>query len=194
MPLSNEQLKKLQRELLDMKKTTEQSLHSFLEPVQELSNYDNHPADLGTELFERSKDVALREHTERQLDEIEKALARMEAGTYGICEVCQKDIPFERLQAHPTARRCVEHSQDKTVPNQRPIEEAWLEPPFAHQVNEEENSAFDAEDTWQAVSEWGTSDTPSDFFTNEKKDYNEAHFHVDKTIDRIIDKMNKSIE
>lgn len=192
MPLSNEEINELKAQLLKMKEETVKSLQSFLEPVQELSNYDNHPADLGTELFERSKDVALREHAERQFAEIERALEKIEIGTYGICEVCQNEIQFERLKAHPTATRCVEHSNDQTVSDKRPIEEDLLEPPFARNVNEEENAAFDAEDTWQVVSEWGTSETPSDFFTNEKKDYNEMHIDIDKTIDRIIDEeMNK---
>lgn len=195
MPLSNKQLNELRRILLNMKQSTEKSLDSLLEPVQELSNYDNHPADLGTELFERSKDVALREHAERQLDEIEQALEKIEAGTYGICETCQKEISFERLKAHPTATRCIEHSRDQTVAIQRPVEEQWLEPPFVDNANEEENSAFDAEDTWQSVSEWGTSETPSDFFSNDRKDYNDdTHLNVDKKIDRILYNTNKSIE
>src|SRR5690625_7732844 len=40
----------------------------------ELSSYDNHPADMGTELFERGKDVALNEHAEKELEEINSAL------------------------------------------------------------------------------------------------------------------------
>lgn len=194
MPLSKKQLQELRRKLLNMKKAVERSVHSFLEPVQELSNYDNHPADLGTELFERSKDAALREHTERQLDEIKQALEKIDAETYGICEVCQREIPFERLKAHPTAARCVEHSRDQTVPDQRPVEEEWLGFSFVSNGNGDENSSFDAEDSWQSVSKWGTSETPSDFFSNEKKDYKDTHLNVDKTIDRIIDEIGKSIE
>ncbi|WP_083462857.1 TraR/DksA C4-type zinc finger protein [Calditerricola satsumensis] len=81
----------------------------------ELAAYDNHPADLGSEMYEREKDVALLEHDERQLEAIERALARIEAGTYGRCEVCGEPIPLERLEALPTAHTCVECTRDARV-------------------------------------------------------------------------------
>jgi RNA polymerase-binding transcription factor len=43
-----------------------------------------------------------------QLDEVNAALARLEAGTYGVCEACSRPIPLGRLRAIPTARYCVE--------------------------------------------------------------------------------------
>ncbi|MDY0395332.1 hypothetical protein RWE15_13990 [Virgibacillus halophilus] len=48
------------------------------ESIGELSNYDNHPADHGTELFERGKDVALNEHAEKELKEINEALTAID--------------------------------------------------------------------------------------------------------------------
>lgn len=47
-----------------------------------------------------------REH--HQLDEVNAALARLEAGTYGVCEQCSRPIPLARLRAMPTAHYCVE--------------------------------------------------------------------------------------
>lgn len=44
----------------------------------------------------------------RQLDEVNAALARLEAGTFGVCEGCSSPIPLARLRAIPTARYCVE--------------------------------------------------------------------------------------
>jgi len=46
-----------------------------------------------------------REQTE--FDEIDAALERLRAGTFGLCETCRGDIPIERLRAIPTARRCL---------------------------------------------------------------------------------------
>jgi DnaK suppressor protein len=43
-----------------------------------------------------------------QLDEVNAALARLEAGTYGVCERCSRPIPLARLRAIPTARYCLE--------------------------------------------------------------------------------------
>ncbi len=42
--------------------------------------------------------------------EIEAALERMKHGMYGICELCSEPIPFDRLEANPAAKACVEHS------------------------------------------------------------------------------------
>lgn len=134
------------------------------ESMGELSSYDNHPADDATELYEREKDNALLEHYKLQLSNINRALEAMENGTYGKCEVCGKEIPSERLEALPNTTYCIEHSPDQNVSHDRPIEEGVLMPPFGKfdMDEKDENVAFDAEDSWQTVAEWGTSDTPSD--------------------------------
>ncbi len=44
------------------------------------------------------------------LDEVRAALARVDAGSYGTCEVCGEPIPEARLEARPWATRCVQHS------------------------------------------------------------------------------------
>jgi DnaK suppressor protein len=49
----------------------------------------------------------LEDREQRELDEIEAALGRLHAGTLGVCERCQGEIPVERLRAVPTARRCL---------------------------------------------------------------------------------------
>ncbi|MGH2794788.1 MAG: TraR/DksA C4-type zinc finger protein [Actinomycetota bacterium] len=48
---------------------------------------------------------------DRQLEDAEHALHRLEDGTYGICEGCGRPIPPERLEAQPAARFCVEDQQ-----------------------------------------------------------------------------------
>ena len=73
-----------------------------------LSNMPLHPADLGTDSFEQDVTMSLLEKDEHSLEEIAVALTRIEAGTFGCCEVCQKEIVAARLQALPYARRCVE--------------------------------------------------------------------------------------
>jgi RNA polymerase-binding protein DksA len=77
----------------------------------ELSSIDQHPADIGTEEFEREKDLSILEQVESELVEVERAFARLDAGDYGHCEVCGKPIGDERLEARPTATRCIEHQQ-----------------------------------------------------------------------------------
>jgi len=78
------------------------------ESTQELSSLDQHPADQGTETFEREKAQSIRIATEAQLTDVERALARLESGNYGVCEMCGTKIAEERLEARPAARYCVE--------------------------------------------------------------------------------------
>jgi RNA polymerase-binding transcription factor DksA len=70
----------------------------------ELADYDQHNADTGSETFEREKDSSIREGLEYQLDEIDAALARVDAGTYGVDEETGEPIPDDRLDAVPWAR------------------------------------------------------------------------------------------
>ncbi|GAB6932541.1 TraR/DksA C4-type zinc finger protein [Calditerricola satsumensis] len=147
----------------------------------ELAAYDNHPADLGSEMYEREKDVALLEHDERQLEAIERALARIEAGTYGRCEVCGEPIPLERLEALPTAHTCVECTRDARVSERRPVEEEVLAPPFARTFDvQNESVVYDGEDAWQDVARYGTSEPP-DFF-RDGYDYDHLYLNADEPV------------
>jgi DnaK suppressor protein len=78
------------------------------EAVQELSTYDQHLADQGTETFERERDITVLQRVEAQLEEVQAALGRIEGGTYGVCELCGRPIGDERLEAMPMARYCLE--------------------------------------------------------------------------------------
>jgi len=69
--------------------------------------YSNHMADAGTEVFEQQLDLGLSQQLQRSHDEVERALARFEDGTYGICESCGARIELARLEAVPEARCCM---------------------------------------------------------------------------------------
>ncbi|MDR3564875.1 MAG: TraR/DksA C4-type zinc finger protein [Negativicutes bacterium] len=133
----------------------------------ELSAYDNHPADLGDELFERSKDVALRDNAHVLLEEVEEALTKMIDGTYGVCSQCGRPIAMERLEALPWATHCItcQHREDVPDDTPRPLEEEVLAPPFHRTFLDTakfDNVGFDGEDALQAVLRWGSSDSPQD--------------------------------
>ena len=85
---------------------------SETDSLSELSSYDQHQADVGTETFEREKDLSILERVESELVDIEHALRRLDDGTYGTCEVCGKPIPEERLEALPATRLCLEHQAE----------------------------------------------------------------------------------
>ena len=83
------------------------------ESFGELSHVDQHPADTGTETFEREKDLSILESLEYELAQLEAALKRVDEGTYGTCEACGNPIPVERLEAQPAARFCAEHQPER---------------------------------------------------------------------------------
>ena len=80
------------------------------------SKSPTHMAELGTETFEQDFSLGVMERDQDQLEEIERALKRINEGTYGLCERCVTEgkspaksmIPKLRLKAVPFARECVE--------------------------------------------------------------------------------------
>ncbi|MEW9502616.1 TraR/DksA C4-type zinc finger protein [Jeotgalibacillus marinus] len=171
--LTAQQLSSFRSQLLKRKKELEVQFEendhydlqrSHTDSVSELSSYDNHPGDTGSELYEREKDLALNEHDKLELKAIDEALEAMKVGMYGQCAECADEIPIERLEALPTARYCIAHTPDQDVSRHRPVEEQILTPPFGkYNLDEkDENVGYDAEDSWQDVARYGTSDSPSD--------------------------------
>ncbi|MHB9094683.1 MAG: TraR/DksA C4-type zinc finger protein [Eubacteriales bacterium] len=165
---------------------------STQDSISELSMYDNHPADLGTETFERSKDFALRESSEIQLEKVQDALNHIENGTYGRCDKCGKDIPMGRLEALPSTtmcKKCKEEGEKLPDRHPRPIEEDVISPPFGgfmHDDSEfelgdaEDENEFDGEDSWQAVARYGTSETPQDISVHGINNYNQMYLDADE--------------
>ncbi|WP_044895424.1 TraR/DksA C4-type zinc finger protein [Bacillus alveayuensis] len=166
-------LSTFQNQLQQTKREIEQRLKDFdhfglerghpHESMGEISSYDNHPADDGTELYEREKDIALNEHLEKEYEEVMEALERINQGTYGICTVCGREIEEERLKAIPTAKTCKEHTVNQPIKNIRPVEEEVFMPPWGKFTFDDQNAVVsDAEDIFQDVAQYGTSDGPQD--------------------------------
>src|SRR5699024_5027623 len=127
----------------------------------------------GTALFERGKDLALNEHAEKELEEINEALHAIEEGTYGICSKCGADISLERLEAVPATERCIEHADQVGLERSRPDEAQVISPNInPDEVTEEEQVCSDAEDAWHEVNRYRTSDPPSDFY-GDRDNYDE---------------------
>jgi RNA polymerase-binding transcription factor DksA len=74
----------------------------------DLSGYGQHMADAGTDTFDRDFALSLVSSEQEALSEIDAALQRINAGTYGVCELTGKPISRERLLAVPFARFSVE--------------------------------------------------------------------------------------
>jgi RNA polymerase-binding transcription factor DksA len=118
MPLSVEQRRQLERRLLEEREraTTElgRLARRFAETEQDadgdLSNFPFHPADQGTDEFDRQLDSAEESRLSRELAEIDAALERLygDPERFGRDERTGDEIPFERLELIPWARRRVD--------------------------------------------------------------------------------------
>jgi len=78
----------------------------------ELSNVPFHMADVGSENYDREFSLGILQNENEELREIDQALSRLEADTFGLCESCGRRIPSARLKALPYARLCVECKQE----------------------------------------------------------------------------------
>lgn len=79
--------------------------------IVELSLDDQHPADVASDTFEREKDLSILEHVDAQLADVDRALGRLEQGSYGTCEACGRLIDEDRLRARPAVRFCIEDQE-----------------------------------------------------------------------------------
>jgi len=196
--LTDIQTSELKKELLAQKVQLENhednpfiELGNLRDSTGELSTVDNHPADLGTELYEREKDMAIKVHEHSELEKVNHALEAMKDGTYGICDDCGESIPYERLEALPYTSRCIDHAE-KTIPLDRPSEEQILIPPNDNSFAERHKSdgIIDNEDSFQEVAQYGTSETPSDF-KGDHTDYNELYDDEEKeVVDEEVNSMH----
>ncbi len=109
--LTPDQLQSLRQELLAERERLLRDRAGL--DIDELSTDEeigvgNHLADDATEVFNQEVNVSLRRNDDHVLNQIERALERMDAGTYGICERCGREIDYARLEAEPAALYCMD--------------------------------------------------------------------------------------
>jgi RNA polymerase-binding protein DksA len=87
----------------------EETPGSLADETEEIvGSADNHPAETASATLDREIDYTLEENSENVLKEIDRALQKIEAGTFGICENCGKAIQPERLEAMPWVTLCID--------------------------------------------------------------------------------------
>ena len=116
MALTKKQLKHLEQRLLDERARALKALGLFDQRTSRdesdsaLSGYTDHMADQGTEAQEREKAAAFATKEGRYLYRLEEALRRLysDPKTFGTCHTCGAEVGFERLDALPHARYCID--------------------------------------------------------------------------------------
>jgi RNA polymerase-binding transcription factor DksA len=118
MPLTKKQLAHIEKRLLDERARALRSLGLFDEMAKadresgdsDLSAYTDHMADQGTEAMEREKAALFATKEGRYLYRLEEALRRLynDPQSFGSCQTCGSPVGYERLDALPHARYCID--------------------------------------------------------------------------------------
>jgi RNA polymerase-binding protein DksA len=87
--------------------TLAQDLQGLFTASRDSNADDEHDPEGATIGFERAQLIALLAATREKIVEIDDALRRVDAATYGFCEQCRQPIGEQRLAARPFARRCI---------------------------------------------------------------------------------------
>lgn len=97
------------------KRQLQEEQAQLIEQLEQLENaeyesigYSNHMADDATDAFDQAVDMALKRKLDTSLEEVERALAKFDNGTYGLCETCGARIDRARLEVLPQAEYCLE--------------------------------------------------------------------------------------
>jgi DnaK suppressor protein len=104
MPFSYDRAR---RELQEEQAKLQEQLKRLETAEYESVGYSNHMADDATDAFDQAVDVALKRKLEATLEEVERALAKFDDGTYGLCEICGARIDRARLEVLPHAKHCL---------------------------------------------------------------------------------------
>ena len=114
---SSEDLKHFREMILAKRRETVEELDSLKESmmdvttgeyISESSNYSLH-MEQGTDAMEREKTFLFASRGSKFVNQLDDALARIDAKTYGVCKTCGLLVPKERLEAVPTAQTCAEY-------------------------------------------------------------------------------------
>lgn len=115
MGLSNKEIEKYKQQLIAMRaglvNTLEENSREVKSP-EESKGYSQHQADEGTDDFNRRMNLQLNAEETETLRLIDRALEKIEEGTYGICDISGKPINKKRLDAIPYAIMTVEAKEE----------------------------------------------------------------------------------
>lgn len=98
---------KVKQELIEEQSKLKEQLVRLATVEYQSIGYSNHMADDATDAFDQAVDVTLKRDVETSLENVEQALAKLDNGTYGLCENCGMRIDRARLEALPYAKHCL---------------------------------------------------------------------------------------
>ncbi len=166
------------KKLLEEKQTLENTLNkmdnkerigSMEDYYSELSLRDNHPADLGTEVFMMEQDNGLKNGIFNTLLEIEESLEEIKNNTFGLCNICGSEIDKERLDVIPYLKLCIncaKNGESIKKNNQLNLQGADIVESYNRSKKDIE---FDDEDSYQAVARFNEIKNDPSFSTGDNQ-------------------------
>ncbi len=106
--MNDTELQKLKEQLEGMKKDIYSDVEQTLTEMNAQSGNIPDPNDRASVESDRSFELRLRGRERKLMEKIDEAIARIEDGTYGICDDCGEDIAVKRLEARPVAKFCID--------------------------------------------------------------------------------------
>lgn len=170
---------------------------NFRESLGELSSFDNHPADIGTEVFMVEHAMGLKAMHEEGIKKVEDAISRINKDNYGVCKNCDKEIDEERLEIVPETSLCIECAREEDLNIESAREAIKHRPPGYNDVVSEfgtkpvKDPLEDKDrgkDILTDLMKFGSAESPSE--EGNFKDFNE--FYNTKTSeDGIVEDVDK---
>ena len=115
MPLKKSEIEKYKQRLFELKGQLTNNVRTISEDVksnEDSKGYSQHQADEGTDDFVQNISIEISSRESVILKQVDRALEKIEDGTYGLCDLTEKEIPVKRLDAVPYATMTVD-AQDK---------------------------------------------------------------------------------
>lgn len=106
---NKQQIDELKTILLERKENLSKSIHTSIDSIDQLKGQDlNDDLDYADFVSDSFTEGMIANHQLEEFRQIEEALKKITAGTYGICDMCSVTIPLGRLKAKPFAKFCTE--------------------------------------------------------------------------------------
>ncbi len=115
MPMKKNDIAQFKKRLVEMRSQILQTLKGSTKEMTEpgeSKGYSQHQADEGTDDFVKNINLEVSSKEQTLLRQIDRALEKIEEGTYGVCDISGEEIPFKRLEAIPYATMTVK-AQDQ---------------------------------------------------------------------------------
>lgn len=108
-------IKNLKKVLVKRRDAMRKALAGDFSDLNDLRETSGDAVDVALDSAQNELNSQLAEVENRELGQIESALEKMQAGRFGLCEICEKNIPLARLQALPYATNCIDCQTNKEI-------------------------------------------------------------------------------